>query len=202
VGPERAASFFRQFRVTGWITDPSPLEDLPIITPEDVLKGVAYGNNAYGKPALGYLALKDMLGDTLFKHSLHAFMERWHGKHPIPWDLFDTFNDASGRNLDWFWRNWFFGNGYIDLAVAGVEKVAGGYAVTIDNVGGMAAPTDLVLRYRDGATETVHQTPRIWEANQQRAVVRVRTAKPLQSVELSGGIWVDADTTNNRWRAR
>src|SRR3569623_211910 len=63
-GPERATRFFQQFRVTGWIHDPSPVEDLPIITPGDILAGNGLGNNEYGKAALGYLAAKDLLGDA------------------------------------------------------------------------------------------------------------------------------------------
>ena len=48
IGDAKAADFFRQFRVNGWARDPSPLEDLPIITPNDAENGQAYGNNAYG----------------------------------------------------------------------------------------------------------------------------------------------------------
>src|SRR5690242_3816955 len=52
LGDARAAAFYKQFRVAGWIDDPSPLEELPIITPEDALNAAAYGNNAYGKASL------------------------------------------------------------------------------------------------------------------------------------------------------
>jgi hypothetical protein len=201
MGAERATTFYQQFRINGWIHDPSPLEDLPIITPEDVLKNAAYGNNAYGKPSLGYLAMKDLLGDALFKKCLHAYMERWNGKHPTPWDFFNTFSNVAGRDLNWFWNNWYFSNNYIDLAVARVAKATGGYAVAIDNIGGMAAPVDLRLHYSDGSSETVHETPAIWAADQAHAAVRVKTAKTLQSLELDGGIFVDADSTNNRWTA-
>jgi hypothetical protein len=197
LGRARADSFFKEFRVTRWINDPSPLEDLPIITPEDVLKGPAYGNNAYGKPALGYLALEELLGDAVFRKSLHGFMDRWHGKHPIPWDLFNSFNDISGRNLDWFWRNWFFSNNYIDMGVRSVDRSGGGYRVVIENIGGMAAPVDVRVRYTDGTNETMHQTPALWEANQQRATITIATRKTIQWVELDGGIWVDADPSNN-----
>jgi len=145
LGHDKAATFFQQFRVASWAADPSPLEDLPIITPADVLKDAAYGNNAYGKPALGYLALKELLGDALFRKGLHEFMSRWHGKHPIPWDMFNTFNDATGRNLNWFWQNWYFTNGYIDLALTSAKKTSAGYSLTIDNVGGLAAPVDVVF---------------------------------------------------------
>ncbi len=202
VGKERAVSFFQQFRVNGWIRDPSPLGDLPIITPADVLKGVAYGNNAYGKAALGYLAAKDLLGDASFRKSLHEFMDRWHGKHPIPWDFFNTFNDVSGKNLNWFWRNWYFSNNYIDLAVGSVRKTRTGYSVVIDNIGGMAAPVDLRVRYGDGSTDTIHETPAIWESNQQLATVAIATRKAIQSLELEGGVWVDADSSNNVWAAK
>ncbi|HSU15021.1 M1 family metallopeptidase [Longimicrobium sp.] len=201
MGAAREDELYRQFRVNRWITDPSPLEDLPIITPGDVLKGPAYGNNAYGKASLGYLAVKDMLGDALFARALHAFMDRWHGRHPTPWDFFNTFNDASGRDLNWFWNNWFFGNGYIDLAVGGVTRTAGGYAVVVNNVGGMAAPVDLRLRFTDGTTQTVHQTPAIWQANQRQATVTVSTSKALQSLDLDGGIWMDATPADNHWAA-
>ena len=203
VGKTREGTFFNQFRVNEWARDPSPLEDLPIITPEDVLTGVAYGNNAYGKPALGYLAMKDLLGDDLFKRCLQAFIDRWHGKHPIPWDLFDTFDDVSGRDLTWFWRAWFFEPSYIDLGVAGVTHTAGSaYTVAIDNTGGMPAPVDVVLTYTDGSTETIHETPAIWQRNGRRASVRVNAKKPLRSVQLAGGIWMDANPSNNTWRLR
>lgn len=202
VGTTRATDFFKQFRVTRWIHDPSALEDLPIITPGDVLKGVAYGNNAYGKAALGYLAMKDLLGDATFKKALHAYMDRWHGKHPTPWDFFYTFNNVTGRNLDWFWNNWFFSNNYIDLAVSSVKKSGSGYAVSIDNIGGMDAPVDIRVKYTDGDSATFHQTPAIWQANQTRATVNIPARKAIRSLDLDGGIWMDADTTNNKWMAK
>jgi aminopeptidase N len=202
MGPARAEEFFKQFRVAGWINDPSPVEDLPIVTPEDVLKSNAWGNNAYGKAALGYLALKDMLGDAPFRKALHAFMDRWHGKHPIPWDFFYTVNDVSGRNLNWFWNAWFFQHSYIDIGIASATKNANGYSVTIENVGGMPAPVNLVMTYRDGTTATVHETPAVWMRDPRRATVQVTAAKPVQSIRLGGGIWMDADASNDRWVAK
>jgi hypothetical protein len=199
LGRDRADGFFEQFRVGGWINDPSPLEDLPIVTPADGLSGNSYGNNAYGKPALGYLALKELLGDADFGRALHGFMDRWHGKHPIPWDFFNTVNDITGRNLNWFWNSWYFSNDYIDLAVRSVEKSGNGYTVVIDNVGGMPAPVDLRLGFTDNTTDVVHETPAIWAADLRRASVSVPTSKTLQSLTLDGRIWMDADTTNNRW---
>jgi hypothetical protein len=202
MGPGKAADFFREFRVDLWIHDPSALEDLPIITPADVLSGRAYSSNAYGKPALGYLALKDMLGDETFRRALHAYIERWHGKHPIPWDFFHTFGDVTGKDLDWFWRDWYFSNGYIDLAVRGADRVPGGYSVRVENVGGLDAPFDLVLHWADGTRETLHRSAAVWQADGTRASVPVRTTKTLAAVGLDHGIWMDADESNDGWAAR
>ena len=199
LGRDKADGFFEQFRVGGWINDPSPLEDLPIVTPADGLSGNSYGNNAYGKPALGYLALKELLGDAEFGRALHGFMDRWHGKHPIPWDFFNTVNNVTGRNLNWFWNSWYFSNDYIDLAVRSVQKSGNGYKVVIDNIGGMPAPVDLRLGFIDNTSDVVHETPAIWAADLRRASVTVPTSRTLQSLKLDGRIWMDADTTNNRW---
>jgi len=200
-GVQKADDFYKQFRINGWINDPSDEEDLPIITPENVLKNSAYGNNAYGKASIGYLAMKDMLGDDLFRKCLHAFMDRWHGKHPIPWDFFYTFNDVSGMDLNWFWNAWYFSNNYIDFGIQGVSNTRQGYAVTINNIGGYPAPMDVVVQYTDNTSETLHQAPVLWKADLKQAVVNIVTKKTVRSVSLNGGIFMDADETNNSWTA-
>ena len=201
LGAEGATRAFQQFRVVGWIHNPSSVGDLPIVTPADGLSPPAYGNSAYGKAALGYLALKDMLGDAAFRRGLHAFIERWHGKHPIPWDMFNTFNDVTGQNLNWFWNKWYFSNSYIDLGITAVTRTGSGYTVSLENIGGMPAPVDLRASFADGSGEVFHQAPGIWASDQRRASVAISTRKTLQSLVLEGGIWMDADTTNNRWAA-
>ena len=68
LGVEKAEEFYKQFRVNGWINDPSSDEQIPIITPGDALTGGGFGNNEYGKASLGYLAMKDILGDDFLKN--------------------------------------------------------------------------------------------------------------------------------------
>lgn len=201
IGKERAETFYKRFRVDGWINDPSAEEDVPIITPGNILSGAAMGNNEYGKPSLGYLAVKDLLGDDLFKKALLGYMERWNGKHPIPWDFFNSISNVSGKNLNWFWTNWYFSNNYIDFSIEKVSKIKSGYAVAIDNIGGYAAPVDIIAVYTDGSSQVFHQTPDIWRENQKHAVVNVSGTKKLQSIRLDGGIFMDADESNNEWTA-
>ncbi len=201
VGKEKAETLYKQFRINGWIHDRATAEDLPIITPSSEQRG-GYGNNSYGKPSLSYFALKDMLGDDLFKKALHTYMDNWNGKHPIPWDYFNSMNSASGKNLNWFFNNWFFTNYYIDLDLQDVKKAKGGYDLSIKNIGGFAVPFDINVTYADGTTETFHQTPIVWEQNQKEILVPVKTGKAIKSVVLDGGIFMDADESNNKWTAQ
>ncbi len=200
LGVEKAENLFKRFRVNGWINDPSQEEDTPIINPGNNMNGVGLGNNEYGKPALGYLAVKDLLGDVLFKKSLHEYMSLWHSKHPTPWDFFYSMNTASGKNLNWFWHNWFFTNGYIDLAIDKVEKNKKGYIINLKNIGGYFSPVDVKIEYEDGNKETQHLSPEAWHNNPKESVVHIITKKTIKTVTLDGGIFVDADLSNNVWK--
>jgi len=196
-GNAAADDFYRKFRVVSYINDRNTAEDLPIITPSSELKA-GYGNNSYGKASLSYLALKDMLGDELFKKCLHEYMGRWHSKHPIPWDYFNTMSNAAGQDLSWFFQNWFFTNNYIDLALTKADKTAQGTAITLKNVGGFAVPVDLKIDCADGSTETLHRSPDVWRANQQQATITVPAGKAVRAVSLDHGLYLDADTKNDR----
>jgi len=198
-GKAKADEFYKQFRVNRWTHGPHAKEQ-PIITPSPEVT-FGGGNNAYGKPSLSYLALKDMLGDELFKKALHTYMSNWNSKHPIPWDYFNSMKSGSGKNLDWFFYNWFYTPYYIDLSLDNVEKTSGGYNLAIKNIGGFAVPFDANITYADGSTETVHQTPAVWEKDQKNISVKIKTGKEVKSVTLDGGIFVDADMKNNTWPA-
>jgi hypothetical protein len=198
-GKKSADDFYKQFRVNRW-THGAHDKEMPIITPSpDVTFGA--GNNAYGKPSLSYLALKDMLGDDLFKKALHTYMSNWNGKHPIPWDYFNSMKSGSGKNLDWFFNNWFFTPYYIDLNLEKVEKAGDGYTLSVKNVGGFAVPFDIVASYADGSTETFHQTPIVWEKDQKSISVAIKTSKEAKTIILDGGIFVDANDKDNKWVA-
>lgn len=201
-GKEAADKFYKSFRVDKYINDKSAEEDQPVISMSDQVSGAGYGNNSYGKASLSYLALKDMLGDDLFKKALHTYMSNWNGKHPIPWDYFNSMNAGSGQNLNWFFQNWFFTNNYLDLAITKVSAAAGKATITIKNVGGFAIPFDVVVTYTDGKTDTIHKTPVVWKANQKEINVTFNAAKKIKSVSLDNGIYMDATPADNIWATK
>ena len=200
VGKEKADETYKNFRIKRYINDPSTEQDQPIILMSTQVNGVGYGNNSYGKASLSYLALKDLLGDELFKTALHNYMNNWNGKHPVPWDYFNSINTGAKQNLNWFFNNWFFSFNYIDLKIDAVEKQKNAYTIKIKNVGGFAIPFDVKITYEGGKTETIHQTPAIWKSNQQQQSVTIPTSNTIKTVELDGGIFMDYTPQDNIYK--
>jgi hypothetical protein len=92
----------------------------PIMTNSESI--YQFGNNAYGKPATGLNILREtIMGREQFDYAFKKYSNRWKFKHPAPADLFRTMEDASGVDLDWFWRGWFFSTDHTDIALTSVE---------------------------------------------------------------------------------
>ncbi len=88
----------------------------PIMTNSESI--FQFGNNAYGKPATALNILREtVMGRELFDFAFKTYCERWKFKHPTPADLFRTMEDASGVDLDWFWRGWFYTTEYVDVSL-------------------------------------------------------------------------------------
>ena len=171
--------------------------DTPIMTLTPDLKGPGSFTNSYPKPGMGYLFIKDYLGEERFTKALHHYIEQWNGKHPMPFDFFYSMNEGAGENLDWFWKPWFFGEGVLDLGITGVEKTGNGYAVKIENKSNKPLPVDLVLNYTDGSSEKSHSSIAVWKNGVQAASIPVTTGKTLKDVKLGNVRVPDKDKTNN-----
>ncbi|GGH14334.1 M1 family metallopeptidase [Pedobacter zeae] len=98
-----------------------PKDELePIMTNSENI--ARFGPNAYSKPATGLNILREtIMGRELFDYAFKEYARRWAFKHPEPADLFRTMEDASGEDLDWFWRGWFYGTDPCDISLDSVE---------------------------------------------------------------------------------
>ena len=96
---------------------------VPIMTNADSL--LQRGNNAYAKPATALNILREtVLGRELFDRAFSTYARRWQFKRPMPADFFRTMEDASGVDLDWFWRGWFYTTLHVDVAIEGVTNLS------------------------------------------------------------------------------
>lgn len=159
-------------------------DDTPIMTLTPDLKGSGSFTNSYPKPGLAYLFIKDYLGDELFTKALHTYIKNWNGKHPMPYDFFNSINEGSGKNLNWFWKAWFFEDGVTDMAIKAVDKTSGGYTVTIENKSIKPLPIDLALTYEDGSVENNHSTIGVWEKGDKQVKINIKTSKKLSKVVM------------------
>ncbi|MGV3538714.1 MAG: M1 family metallopeptidase [Rufibacter sp.] len=92
----------------------------PIMTNSESITQL--GNNAYGKPATALNILREtVMGRKLFDYAFKEYCHRWAFKHPMPADFFRTMEDASGTDLDWFWRGWFYTTDHVDQELTGVK---------------------------------------------------------------------------------
>lgn len=195
-GKEFNDKMYTDFRVKRYINDPSTEQDQPIISMSSQLSGMGYGSNAYIKPAFAYLALKDMLGDDVFKKTLHHYMTTWTGKHPTPWDFFYSFNTGSGQDLNWYWNNWFFSNNYIDLKVNSAIQSNKNLEMIIHNVGGFAIPFEAEITFEDGTILKKHFTPDVWK-NGNFYKAQIEVSQKVKSVKIDGGIFMDYTPNDN-----
>jgi hypothetical protein len=92
----------------------------PIMTNSENIVG--FGPNAYSKPSTGLNILREtIMGRELFDYAFKEYARRWAFKHPTPADFFRTMEDASGEDLDWFWRGWFYSTDVCDISLDSVK---------------------------------------------------------------------------------
>jgi hypothetical protein len=93
---------------------------VPIMTNSDSI--MQFGPNAYSKPATALNILREtILGRELFDFAFKEYARRWKFKRPMPADFFRTMEDATARDLDWFWRGWFYTTDHVDIALEKID---------------------------------------------------------------------------------
>ena len=175
----------------------SQASDVPVMIASHKLGDFSYGFVTYIKPMTAFYLLYDYLGADKFAAVWREFTNRWQGRHPIPYDLFATFNAVAGEDLAWFWKPWFFEYGYSDLALGKIEQGRRGNLVTVVNVGKYPVPVNLSVKYQDGTTETISRKMDIWKEGADSVSIRIRAGK-ISEVVLNGPDVPEATNNNNR----
>ncbi len=159
----------------------------------------------YFKPALGLVLLREViLGHERFDYAFKTYIERWAYKHPAPADFFRTMNNESGEDLTWFWREWFYNNWQLDLAVQSVSYKKNDYKngadITISNLQKMAMPTNIEVVMKDGSKQSFQLPVETWLQSAGHTI-HLETTQPLQSVIIDPKeILPDSNRGNNKWK--
>ena len=174
-----------------------------------------FGNNAYGKPATALWILREtIMGKELFDHAFRTYSQRWMFKHPTPADFFRTMEDASGIDLDWFWRGWFYSTDVTDIGIENIRKfyaVDGEdksvnfiedtteglkinksktakskyfYEIAFNKPGGLVMPIIVAYTYDDGTTEKKTYPAQIWRYNDNQVTKVVHSEKQIIKIVI------------------
>lgn len=165
------------------------------------------GALAYIKPALGLYVLRNkVLGAAVFDAAFSEYTHRWAFKHPQPADFFRTIEDVSGRDLDWFWRGWFFTTAALDQAVDSVSQRPGRDGTTqvkvyLRNAGQQVMPVELQLTFADSTTQLYQYPVEIWYKGDRYTAV-IPTGKAVIAATVNpDGQFPDPNPGNNGWKA-
>ena len=160
----------------------------------------AFGVASYEKPASVLVALRAVLGEETFMRAYHSYIERWAYKHPYPWDMFSTLASVSGRDLDWFWRSWYYETWILDQAIAGVETDANGTRILIEDRGEVPMPVLLTITLDDGQVIEREVPVEEWSSGARTMTVTVLARQTVQRVEIdTRRSFPDTDRANNVW---
>jgi hypothetical protein len=175
-----------------------PGDEQPLINRPIEVRDLFWGG--YRKPALMLQLLRlEVLGTERFDFAFREYTRAWAFKHPTPADFFRVMRDASGVELDWFWRGWVYTTARLDQSVDSIAGSGNDWAVHLSNRGQMLMPAELRLTYADGTTETVKLPVDMWNLSS-RFTYRVPGTRRVTRAEVDPrNVYPDIDRSNNRW---
>lgn len=176
----------------------TPGNEQPLISNPTEVRDLFW--TGYQKPALMLQTLRsEVLGPDRFDVAFREYIRTWAFKHPTPADFFRLMRDASGMELDWFWREWVFSTARIDQAVDSVTNGPDGAVVHLSNRATMVMPGELSITFDDGSVAVVKLPVEMWNLGPRfdyhvAGIKRVRRAEidprhVLPDVERSNNVW-------------
>ncbi len=175
--------------------------DMPLMWPGDLYPQDLYFIMYYDKTAQVLAALRGVIGDSTFHRAFREYGHRWIGRHPYPYDFFNTISNISGRDLSWFWETWLYHGWPLDQAVGGVVAHGDSTAITIEDRGVAPMPVRLKVTRANGAFE-YHDIPVTgWLQGARTAVIHVPSSPEITRVEIDpDGLYPDVNRDNQIWK--
>jgi hypothetical protein len=171
--------------------------DIPPMILSIHLTGSSYRNAAYNRPGIAYMFLRDFMGNELFSKALKEYMNRWNGKHPLPYDFFFTFDEVAGEDLSWFWNPWFYHYSYPDLSIKEVKAEGSKLFVTVKRIGNTPVPVQLSFAYETDQESIIYKTADVWKDGKDEIVFEYSPQGRVMKIELGSDIIPDTNRKDN-----
>ncbi len=174
------------------------LRDVPLMIPSmNLSEWDTYTFHAYYHSAVAFNELYNYLGKDKFVEGLQLLTKNWQGKHPGPYDLFNTFNNVANEDLSWFWNSWFFGYGYADLKIGEITEAEDKTNIRIYNAGGYPVQIKLKVTYENGDEDNIERKADVWKEGNSYYDVKV-DKKKIKTIELGANDVPDVTSENNK----
>mgnify|MGYP006288272953 CR=1 FL=1 len=196
---EKMVEGFNPFEslVQGYASNAGNGMEVPLMVKSYILSDYSsYRLHAYQRPGTAFYLLRRLVGKEDFHKALQTYINRWAQKHPTPYDFFYTFEDVLDRDLGWFWKPWFFGFGYPDLALDEVHTSGSKHHITVLKKGSMPVPIYLRVTYEDGSQQVIERSAKVWKQNSQHQVA-VDADQEIKKIELGHANIPDTFPGNN-----
>jgi len=174
--------------------------DLALMTPSSMFSGKSLRSASYGRPAIAYVILQDIMGKDNFKEAIQTFIKQWNGKHPSPYDFFFTFNEVHGEKLTWFWKPWFFKQGYPDLSIKSVISKGKYTNVIIENLGTLPLPISLKIISKENKEIIIKETAAAWKMGNKTFNLRFEHNGDIDRLVLGNNHIPDRNKDNNTYQ--
>jgi hypothetical protein len=173
--------------------------EVPVMTLTDHLRTrQPYRQASYNKSYIANIVLMDYLGEQRFIQCIREYIIRWAGKHPMPYDFFNTFSEISGENLDWFWKSWYFDHGYADLGI----NMPDSKNIIVENIGKLPISFRIKIEYKDGNHDEIEYNLKIWKNFRSKLVIPVAGEKQVLNVSILYDRDIDINPSNNVYTSK
>jgi hypothetical protein len=116
----------------------------------------AYSSAAYSKGAVFLAQMGYIIGDEARDKGMLSYWNTWGFKHPNVNDFVRIMEKQSGLELDWYKEYFVYTTKTIDYGIKAVTAQGEGTDITLERIGLMPMPIDLVITYKDGTSEMVY----------------------------------------------
>ncbi|MEO5902417.1 MAG: M1 family metallopeptidase [Gemmatimonadaceae bacterium] len=177
--------------------------EAPMMWPTDHA-GPYSGVATYTKAEVALHALGAVVGDSAVRKAFANYALQWKYKHPSPWDFFMSMNKSLGKDLGWFWYEWFFTTNTFDQAIESVTTQGPNAVITVRDKADIVMPIIARVEFTDSSTEIVSAPAEAWFAGSRHASVTLPLrGRTIKSVALDPeNRFQDLNTSNNTWPAK
>ncbi|MBU2995873.1 M1 family metallopeptidase [Cellulophaga baltica] len=184
-------------------------------------ENMPYSIAAYSKGSIFLSQLGYIIGQDKLMETLHKYYEDFKFKHPIPNDIKRTAEKISNMELDWYLTDWTQTTNTIDYAVKEVASEGEKTKITLERIGQMPMPIDVLVVYEDGTQETFYASLRMMHGEKENPYPNLKRTilpnwawayptydftidKPLSSIKAvvidPSQLMADVDPENSFWQ--